>query len=194
MAYVAKFAFGSLGVLSAIVLEPTISASLLVAMKYLSPDLLDQLWNRLPFDASANTEIIQRVLRILLALGVVRHVNQFLNFCALNNWRPTAHPGWEWHKEITVVTGGCNGIGKAIVLGVVKKGVRVAVLDVQELPDELKAINTITYLKCDLTSASAIAEAGNAVRKTLSHPSILILCLPGYSITGFFLYTKKVSI
>jgi all-trans-retinol dehydrogenase (NAD+) len=169
-----NFIVRSLRAISAIALEPTIPVSLLVAMKYAPTDLLDQFLDRLPINSSAGSDIMKNALQILLALGAVRRLNQFLNSCALNNWRVLAHQGWEWHNEIALVTGGCNGIGKAIVLGLIKKGVRVAVLDVQELPDDLKAIDSITYFKCDVTSASAVAEAGDAVRKTLGHPSILV--------------------
>jgi NAD(P)-dependent dehydrogenase (short-subunit alcohol dehydrogenase family) len=174
MALVTKFAVRSLGAISTIALEPTIPAAVLVAMKYAPADLLGQLLNRFPVDSSAEGDTMKPVLHILLALGVVRRLNQFLNFCALNNWRASAHQGWEWHREVAVVTGGCSGIGKAIVLGLAKEGVRVAVLDVHDLPDDLKAIDGIAYFKCDLTSAFAVTEAGNAVRKTLGHPSILV--------------------
>jgi NAD(P)-dependent dehydrogenase (short-subunit alcohol dehydrogenase family) len=36
------------------------------------------------------------------------------------------------------VTGGCSGIGKEVVLRLIEKGVRVAVLDVQPLPHDLE--------------------------------------------------------
>jgi len=40
---------------------------------------------------------------------------------------------YDWEREVAVVTGGSDGIGKEIVLLLAEKGVKVAVLDVQPL-------------------------------------------------------------
>jgi len=45
---------------------------------------------------------------------------------------------WQWEKELAVVTGGSNGIGAAVVRELVSFGIRVAVLDVQPLSEELQ--------------------------------------------------------
>ncbi|CAI4217772.1 unnamed protein product [Parascedosporium putredinis] len=94
--------------------------------------------------------------------------------CALNNWRLTGHPGWEWEKEVAVVTGGCSGIGKEVVLGLVANGVRVAILDVQPLPKDLEAIDAVHYWACDISSPAAVKAAADEIRSTLGNPSILI--------------------
>jgi NAD(P)-dependent dehydrogenase (short-subunit alcohol dehydrogenase family) len=52
-----------------------------------------------------------------------------------NNWNKDTY---DWEKEIVVVTGGSDGIGKAIVHLLAEKGIKVAVLDVQKLTYEGK--------------------------------------------------------
>jgi NAD(P)-dependent dehydrogenase (short-subunit alcohol dehydrogenase family) len=42
-----------------------------------------------------------------------------------------------WDSEIAVVTGGSSGIGAEIVKCLVRKGVQVAVLDIQPLPKDM---------------------------------------------------------
>ncbi|EAQ84344.1 hypothetical protein CHGG_08358 [Chaetomium globosum CBS 148.51] len=93
---------------------------------------------------------------------------------ASNSWRLTAAKGWDWPNEIAVVTGGSSGIGKGIVERLVALGVRVAVLDIQELPKELQGNPRIRFFHCDVTSAESVAAAADAVRSEFGHPSILV--------------------
>jgi all-trans-retinol dehydrogenase (NAD+) len=82
--------------------------------------------------------------------------------------------GWDWPNEIAVITGGSSGIGKCIVDRLLSSGLRVAVLDVQEPPKDLQANSQVSYYYCDVTSYESVAEAADAVRRDLGHPSILI--------------------
>lgn len=50
-----------------------------------------------------------------------------------NNWQ---NDTYDWTKEVVVVTGGSDGIGKIVSLLLAERGVKVAVLDVQELTFE----------------------------------------------------------
>jgi len=101
---------------------------------------------RLPILALLNRRFSQvtvtrliKAIKVLWLLGTVNQVNARLNAWALNNWQWTPRKDkWNWNWEIAVVTGGCNGIGKEIVKGLVGLGVRVAVLDVAPLPDDFK--------------------------------------------------------
>jgi all-trans-retinol dehydrogenase (NAD+) len=174
MANVVTYAFSSFAAISALALEPAISASLLAIIRYAPAEFRARYLDIPTLRSSIGANATSRMLRILFALGLVRCINRAMNSWALNNWRASAQVGWEWSKEIAVVTGGCSGIGKAIALGLAIKGVKVAVLDIQELPDDMRAIDGIRYFRCDITSAAAVTEAGDAVRKTLGHPSILI--------------------
>jgi all-trans-retinol dehydrogenase (NAD+) len=99
----------------------------------------------LPFNAqlasylNVNRPLLITLLKVFIALGLIRNASSLLTSVALNNWqwRSDKHK-WEWSKEVAVVTGGCSGIGEEIVKGLARRGVRVVVLDVQEVPERLK--------------------------------------------------------
>ncbi|KAI8938784.1 hypothetical protein NX059_004647 [Plenodomus lindquistii] len=108
-------------------------------------------------------------LKTLLTLGVVHKVNSWLNDKVTNNFRSDKY---EWDKEVVVVTGGSDGIGKIIVALLAEKGIKVAVLDVQEPTYELQP--TVSYFACDLSSSSSISSAAKSVRSSLGAPTVLI--------------------
>lgn len=151
--------------------------SLLAALLYAPPELLEQYLGA-SFAQNTWPTFLKPVLQALIGLGVVRTFNAGLNALATNNWRISSAPPngrWDWANEIAVVTGGCGGIGLALVEGLTAKGVRVAVLDIQDPPPSLKANAKAFYFKCDVTSLSSVAETADAVRKQLGgDPSILI--------------------
>jgi all-trans-retinol dehydrogenase (NAD+) len=111
-----------------------------------------------PFNAqlasylNVNRPLLITLLKVFIALGLIHNASSLLTSVALNNWqwRSDRHQ-WEWSKEVAVVTGGCSGIGEEIVKGLARRGVRVVVLDVQEVPERLedgmsKARLTILHL------------------------------------------------
>ncbi|KAI1268137.1 NAD(P)-binding protein [Xylariaceae sp. FL1019] len=114
------------------------------------------------------------ILRILLGLSVVRSLNRALNVWAMNNWRVAAHEGWDWENEVAVITGGSGDIGRALVGGLIARGVRVAVLDMEGPPPALKDDAKVLFIRCDVSSPDEIARAGNDIRQAFGHPSILI--------------------
>jgi all-trans-retinol dehydrogenase (NAD+) len=83
----------------------------------------------------------------LFALGAVRRVNSVLNKWALGHWQ-FRKPGVPWDfdtirkTEIAVVTGGCSGIG-LLTVKALAGSLRVVVLDIQDMPVELKACELI---------------------------------------------------
>jgi len=84
-------------------------------------------------------EQIVRALKWCLAFGVTGVVNRKLNQVALNGGRWGSESAkWDWNKEVAVVTGGCSGIGMLVVKGLVGRGVKVAVLDVNDLPASMQ--------------------------------------------------------
>lgn len=151
--------------------------SLLAALLYAPPELLEQ-YLGVGFVQTTWPTYVKPILQVLVGLGVVRTINSGLNALATNNWRISSTPPggkWDWPNEIAVVTGGCGGIGLALVEGLTAKGVRVAVLDIQDPPPSLKSNSKAFYFKCDVTSLGAVAETADAVRKELGgDPSILI--------------------
>ena len=87
----------------------------------------------------ANVARFITALKWTFYIGVVSKVNQALNDWATNNWQwKSEKDKWDFKREVAVVTGGCSGIGLEIVRGLMRKGVKVAVFDVQPLPKELE--------------------------------------------------------
>lgn len=164
----------------AIALQPIFPLSVLSFIKFASPELIARILASLPepilrIIPRPDLKRLVAPLGALLAIGLLRKINKAANAVARNNWRITGGSGWNWNSEIAVVTGGCGGIGKEIVLGLIQRGIRVAILDIQELPAELAVkAGSVYYWKCDLTSASSIRDAADSIRTTLGHPSILI--------------------
>lgn len=91
---------------------------------------------------------IIKALKVCLALGVTGVVNRQLNDISLNNGRWTAtseKKRWNWEKELAVITGGCSGIGELTVKGLIAKGVKVAILDIRDLPPSLQGRKFLPY-------------------------------------------------
>ncbi|OJD36288.1 short-chain dehydrogenase reductase 2 [Diplodia corticola] len=96
--------------------------------------------------------------------------------------------GWDFDGkrgvgEVVVVTGGCGGIGKEIVMGLVGgpkggrrgvEGVKVVVVDVVELPVELEGRANIAFYGCDLTSPASIHSTASLIRADCGDPTVLI--------------------
>jgi all-trans-retinol dehydrogenase (NAD+) len=82
---------------------------------------------------------VVKALTWCLIFGVTGVVNRRLNDVALNagRWRSDKNK-WNWGEEVAVITGGCSGIGELIVKRLVGRGIRVAVLDIQDLPKSLQ--------------------------------------------------------
>ncbi|KAI1348861.1 NAD(P)-binding protein [Xylaria sp. FL0043] len=164
-----------------LIFSPLLSGSLLLAVTRAPDTVRDVVLNfasRLPGlqgpSPNFNLGTATTVLRVLFALGVIRRLNRALNVMAANSWRTTASKGWDWPNEIAVVTGGSSGIGKLMVEKLAAIGVRVAVLDIQDIPKSMENDPRIRFFKCDVTSFESVAEAAEAVRREIGHPSILI--------------------
>jgi hypothetical protein len=94
---------------------------------------------------------ITKTLKWLFVLGLTARVNDILTAWAAGHWR-WRKQGVPWSfdeptkKEIAVVTGGCSGFGLLTVRGLAGK-MKVVVLDVQDLPEELKSC-TLMSVNC----------------------------------------------
>lgn len=109
-------------------------------------------------------------LKTLLFLGLADRISGWLDRAVANNW---TNDVYDWSKELVVVTGGSDGIGKAIVLLLAERGIRVAVLDIQPLTYE--APPSVHHTHCDLSSPPSISAAVAAVRAHFAAaPTVLI--------------------
>jgi all-trans-retinol dehydrogenase (NAD+) len=108
---------------------------------------------RLPENYSAP---LTTSLKWLFALGLVGKANRWLSNWADRKWlRKDDKSAWDWKNEVAVVTGGSGGIGASVVKGLVSKGVKVAVIDVLPLSDDLRdcMFHKSTALSCSIADA-----------------------------------------
>ena len=126
--------------LSHVALNPVLTAALLWALTGAPASLQDRLFGRVAVlrDPRAVGQVVKG-LKWLFAVGLVRGVNLQLNKLSLNAWRfGDEKKRWDWSQEVAVVTGGSGGIGELVVKKLVRKGIKVAVLDVKPLPEGLQ--------------------------------------------------------
>jgi all-trans-retinol dehydrogenase (NAD+) len=117
-------------------LSPATTGLLLFALTLGPASLREKLAQRLSDVALAR---VVKVLKALFALGVASRINSRLNEWALHQyrWRKSSTETWNWPKEIAVVTGGSSGIGAMLTKKLAYKGIKVIVLDVNPLPENL---------------------------------------------------------
>ncbi|KAH7118982.1 hypothetical protein B0J11DRAFT_535781 [Dendryphion nanum] len=145
--------------LSATLLNPALTLPLVLLARYTT---------RGKFLAATNETYFTK-LKTLLALGLITKASSWLDSAVANRW---SNDTYDWSKEIVVVTGGSDGIGKIVVHLLAERGIKVAVLDVQDLTYE--APPNVHFFRVDLASKASIDATAEAVRTTLGHPTILI--------------------
>ncbi|OAP65389.1 hypothetical protein AYL99_01361 [Fonsecaea erecta] len=121
--------------------------------------------------------LLIKSLKYLLAIGLVRKLNQALNRLALNNWHVFTKPGapfqWDQRTELVVVTGGCSGFGYEMVKSF-SKHARVVVLDISPFPEELRKLPGVDYYQLDVTDFAAIESTAETIRREHGDPTVLI--------------------
>ncbi|KAJ4012525.1 hypothetical protein NW752_008223 [Fusarium irregulare] len=160
-------------------MSPMLSCPLLLTSIYaptVTNNALSSIASHLPPEISPtlNLQMINKVLLIWTSLSILRSINRILNMMAHNSWRLRPASNWSWTNEIAVVTGGSSGIGLSIVQRLTAMGIQIAVLDIQDLPKELQTNDRVKFYRCDVTTVESVAEAADAVRRELGHPTILI--------------------
>ncbi|KAF2003026.1 dehydrogenase/reductase SDR family member 8 precursor [Amniculicola lignicola CBS 123094] len=158
------------------VFNPVITASLLYILTRGPESLRRRLIGQFAYlqDPGRLATIIN-VLKGLVSFAVINRVNGQFNKMALNAWRVKSEKKrWNLAKEIAVITGGCSGIGALTVKGLAERGVRVAVLDIQGLPESLRDNANVKFFECDITNPDSVTASAERIRATWGSPSILI--------------------
>ncbi|KAI4181147.1 MAG: hypothetical protein L6R41_006800 [Letrouitia leprolyta] len=133
------------------------------------PALLLGYYSRRGQSITAGHEVALNRLKLFVYLGILRWINNFLSGAAVNNWNSSEY---DWKKEIVVITGGSDGIGKLVALLLQERGAKVAVLDVQPLTFEPPP--NISFFKCNIASPEEVSACAALIRSKVGVPSILI--------------------
>ncbi|KAJ5542973.1 hypothetical protein N7461_008976 [Penicillium sp. DV-2018c] len=147
----------------------------------ISSTLLDP-WKLIPLLALAQytaqgRELIEarpnldKALKVLTALGVFNGLGNWLNRRTVNNG---VSDKYDWNREVVVLTGGSNGIGRRIAERLGSRGIKVAILDIAPPAAGDILPSSVRYYQCDITSSENITEVAAKIRASLGRPTILI--------------------
>lgn len=137
-----------------------------------------------------------RILQFLTAVSLLRRFNAFLNKRVLDNG---VSDRYDWPREVVLLTGGSNGIGRQIALRLARRGIPVAVLDIRPAAPGSGGVTGaeekyIHYFACDITSSASIADVAPVIRERLGTPTILInnagLCTGRTILSGTEAHTR----
>jgi all-trans-retinol dehydrogenase (NAD+) len=159
-----------------VILNPIVTAALLWVLTNAPPQLHSRLTDRIAIlrDPIHHAQIV-KALKVCLALGSAAVLNKQMNHVALNSGRFRSEKArWNWSREVAVVTGGCSGIGELTVKRLINKGIRVAILDIRQLPPSLQGFANIKFFACDITNPNAVYSTAEQIKATLGAPTILI--------------------
>lgn len=105
----------------------------------------------------------------LFYFGLAKWLSAYYSDGVINNWKKDTY---DWPREIAVVTGGAGGIGGHVVKMLAENGLKVVVLDIQEM--NFDAGPNVHYYKCDLTNPAEIKSVAAKVRAEVGDPTILV--------------------
>lgn len=113
---------------------------------------------------------------ICAVLGATLSVNEWLNKWSMNNWNGAGCSGWDWAKEIVVITGGSGGIGASIAQQLLARNSRTTVVIVDYTPMSWtpKPDMPVSYYQCDLSNSDAIRTVATRIRSEVGHPTVLV--------------------
>jgi NADPH:quinone reductase-like Zn-dependent oxidoreductase len=85
---------------------------------------------------------LSEFLKVFSLWSVLFSASKLLDEAVLNNW---TNDVYDWNKEIVLVTGGSDGIGRIVVELLADKGIKVVILDIQE-PKGESELTSRTYI------------------------------------------------
>lgn len=155
-------------------LSPFVTGPALLALVLSSSSTGQALFRHLSIKQPQRLATPELALRIAFALGCLQTINRLISSASINGGRVKASSHWDWPTEIAVITGGCSGIGHCTVNRLIKRRIKVAILDIQGLPEDLKDHPLVRLYKCDITSPEAVAKAAERIVREVGQPTILI--------------------
>ncbi|KAJ5503040.1 Short-chain dehydrogenase/reductase SDR [Penicillium fimorum] len=147
----------------------------------ISRSLLDP-WKLLPIivlahytaqgrDIAKSRPNLYKALKLLTVQSLINRLSNWLDHRTLNN---SVSDIYDWHREVVILTGGSNGIGRRIAELLGARDIKVAILDIAPPATNDVLPNSVRYYECDITSASNIADVASKIRASFGRPSILI--------------------
>lgn len=159
---------------SRLAFNPFLTGAVVVLLRGVPEKIRNEVLSRLSISPSRDLTLPATVAATLFVVGLASRINAKLSDVSANAGRWSQPTTWNWQKEIAVVTGGCSGIGQCIVANLVARNVKVAILDVQSLPNAFQNNPKIRLYQCDVTAPEDVAAAAVEIRKDLGHPTILV--------------------
>ncbi|KAJ5964698.1 uncharacterized protein N7479_004574 [Penicillium vulpinum] len=148
---------------------------------FISRSLLDP-WKLLPIfalvqytakgrDIAKARPNFYKALKHLTAICLISRLGKWLDHRMLNN---SVSDVYDWNREVVILTGGSNGIGRRIAELLGARDIKVAILDISLPATDDVLPNSVRYYQCDITSTTAIGDVATRIRASFGRPSILI--------------------
>lgn len=112
-------------------------------------------------------------LKIALAFPLFKALSKLsgrLSDRALGNHSPGK--GWDWQKEIVLITGGSNGIGESVTRQLAARGIKVIVFD--RSPPATSFPPNVHFYEVDITDSGAVHTAAESLRRDVGEPTVLV--------------------
>ncbi|KAK6347617.1 hypothetical protein TWF718_005456 [Orbilia javanica] len=140
--------------------------------EYLSP--LTEFLAKTHIDPQTLLTLVSYIASFKLITGTLSNVNSYFSWKKENNW--ATDDKYDWEKEVVMLTGGSAGLGEQIAIQLAEKGVKVLVLDVNEVREEVREkYKTIHFYRCDISDFTALSATAAEIRKDHGDPTIIIL-------------------
>jgi hypothetical protein len=139
-----------------------------------TPLALGVYWRPLSFPDSNSSRILEQAAYIFAACSLLLSANDILNQQFHNNW--TSNVGWNWGKEIVLITGGSSGIGATLARELYARNprTRIVIIDYVPLTWQPEKGSRISYYRCDLSNSSSIQATCSRIRQEVGQPTVLV--------------------